>query len=114
MVKQCLHWKKVKCKSVAGEPVWIELPKIIAGESRGTLLSQILAMPKKSPLSFAEAINLVAEKQKEAFLAGRGGRGPGQYSWYYGSFVEWITSLGFHIELTGDEFEAYATTSVLT
>ena len=26
--------------------------------------------------------------------------------WFYENFIEWISSQGYHIELTGDEFEA--------
>lgn len=114
MVKHCLIWKQVKCKNIAGEPVWLPTPEIIAAQYRGTLVSQILSMQRQSGLSFEAAINLVAEKRMAAFTAGRMGHNPGEYSWYADNFVEWISSLGYHIELTGDEFEPYVLSAQLT
>ncbi len=114
MVKHCLVWKEVKCKNVKGNLVRIELPKLIANAYRGTLVSQILAMPRQAPLSFDAAVNLTFEKQMEAFTSGQVGKEPGQFSWYFGHFVEWISSLGYHIELSGDEFETCAATAILT
>jgi hypothetical protein len=107
MVKHCLIRKKVECKNVVGDPVRLSIPRIIAVQYRGTLVSRILAMPRKLPLPFDSAINMVAEKQKEAFSAGQMGSKFGQYCWYTDNFVEWISDLGYHIELTGDEFEPY-------
>jgi hypothetical protein len=61
-------------------------------------------MKKMTAITFEAAINLVSENQKEAFVIGNIGKEPGQYLWFSQNFIEFITSQGFHIELTGDEF----------
>lgn len=108
MVKHILIWKPVKCTNAFGEKVLVPLPESISIHYRGTLLTKILSMPPKQPISFSDAIHLVAEKQIEALKAGRGGPEHGHLSWYTNNFVEWISELGYHIELTGDEFESRA------
>jgi hypothetical protein len=35
------------------------------------------------------------------------GNKPEECHWYYQHFVEWISAQGYHIELTGDEFELW-------
>lgn len=50
---------------------------------------------------------MASQKSSEAFDAHRLGYEPGECNWYFKNFVEWISSLGYHIELTGDEFEPY-------
>lgn len=62
-------------------------------------------MAKKTPISFEAAINFVSDKQRDAFAAGQIGRNPGQYLWYQHNFIEFISDLGYHIEITGDEFD---------
>lgn len=66
-------------------------------------------MEPKKPITFAEAINLVGEKWLEEFWITR----TKNEEWYFKNFVNWISSLGFHIEITGDEFEMYITSSRL-
>lgn len=65
-------------------------------------------MPKKELITFDDAVRLLNAKQSECFNAGSFGDSPGQYGWYDLHFVSWISSLGYHIELTGDEFESYS------
>ena len=114
MVKHnLLKWKPVKCKSTKGNIVKVPLPEVIAIHYRGTLLSKILSMEKKKPISFEVAINLIAEEQNKAFATGQMGSNFGQYSWYPNNFVKFISNLGYHIELTGDEFETYMLTDKL-
>lgn len=62
-------------------------------------------MPKKNPISYEQAINLIADKKNEAFIHKDYGTKPGQYFWYSENFVAYISDLGFHIELSGDEIE---------
>jgi hypothetical protein len=50
---------------------------------------------------------MASGKHFEAFDAHRMGYQPGECNWYFKNFVEWVSSLGYHIELTGDEFELY-------
>jgi hypothetical protein len=99
-----LLWKDVECISTKGNPVLMPLPEIIDHSYRGTLLSKILLMQKKDPIPFAAAINLIAEKQKNVLNVGFAKAKPGHFSWYINNFVSYISSLGFHIEITGDEF----------
>ena len=68
----------------------------------GTLLSQIIAMPKKQPISFDDATRMLDQKLEECTEAST------QYDWHAINFVTWISSQGFHIELTGDEFEVWS------
>lgn len=58
-------------------------------------------MPRKNPISFDFAISLINDKCVLAVQA----RNASQYLWYYDNFVSHISDLGYHIELTGDEFE---------
>ncbi len=67
-------------------------------------------MQIKDSISFEDAFHMLQKKRFELFNAGRFGDMPGQYGWYHLNFVDWISSQGFHIELTGDEFELYGLT----
>ena len=100
-----VKWKSIKCKSRFGNDVCLGVPEIVDIRIRGTLLSRILSMPKKSPISFELAMLKLIEKRREKFDAGHFGDEPGRYGWYCHNFVDWISSQGLHIELTGDEFE---------
>lgn len=105
-----VKWKAIKCKNRLGNDVRLGVPEIVDVRNRGTLLSRVLSMPEKTPISFELAIMKLIEKQREKFDAGRFGDEPGRYGWYCLNFVDWISLQGFHIELTGDEFETYALT----
>jgi hypothetical protein len=107
MTKQFLYWKPIWDKNVRNEDYLSNVPDIIAMAYRGALLERILAMPKKEPISFESAALMASDKSSEAFDVHRMGYEPGGCNWYFNSFVEWISSLGYHIELTGDEFEPY-------
>lgn len=72
---------------------------------RGTLLTRILSMEKKTPISLEAAIILMVKHEHEARDAGRKGTESGHLVWYAYHFVEWLEGLDYHIELTGDEFE---------
>lgn len=63
-------------------------------------------MERKTAISLDAAIHLLVEYEQAARIAGRKGTDPGHLFWYAWHFVEWISELGFRIELTGDEFEA--------
>lgn len=71
-------------------------------------------MPRQKPISYEEAIAIFDQKKVEAFKAKDYGVKPGQYSWYSYHFVEYISDLGYHIELTGDEIESYPVSEVRT
>lgn len=63
-------------------------------------------MKKRTPISLEAAIHVLVENEQAARAAGRKGTDPGHLFWYAYHFVEWISELGYHIDLTGDEFEA--------
>lgn len=71
-------------------------------------------MPKRKPISYDDAINIFSDKMHEAFKAKDYGIRPGQCGWYPSNFVEYISDLGYHIELTGDEIEPLGTSEVRT
>jgi hypothetical protein len=109
MIKRPVFWKPVKTKNVyGGEFTNPYLPSLLAEDYKGTLLSAILAMPCKQPISFQEAANLASAAKHKAVVAKKFGYKPGECFWFYRNFVQWISDQGYHIELTGDEFEAYA------
>lgn len=74
---------------------------------KGMLLCKILEMPKKQRLSYENAINIFSDRMFEALKAKDYGVKPGQSGWYPSHFVEYISYLGFHIELSGDEIESF-------
>jgi hypothetical protein len=112
MNKQCVKWKSIQRTNTAGKKFDDEMPEIVDRRYRGRLISIILSMPKKKPISFELAIERLAEAQSDCFKARRIGHDFGQYHWYASHFVEWISELGYHIELSGDEFEPHATTKM--
>jgi hypothetical protein len=91
----------VVCTNVDGIDYHSEIPFYIDRIYSGTLLSSIFAMPMKKPIQFDDAVRMAAEK----FCRSKIGHNRGENLWYIENFVEWMSELGFHIELTGDEFE---------
>ncbi len=81
------------------------LPTVIYYETKATLIYQIVSMPKGNPISFEDAVRYVEKKWCESFDSKNFGYEPGGAGWYTKHFVDYISSLGFHIELSGDEFE---------
>lgn len=108
MLKQCVKWKPVRKTNTAGREYDSEIPIVIDNRYRGTLLTVMLQMPPKSAITFDQAITLVSLKMSEAFDLRQLGNEPGHYNWYLNNFTEWISNQGFHIEISGDEFESYA------
>ena len=107
MAKHLVNWKSVRTKDIYGQTfVNNEFPRLIVHSYRGTLLSEILAMPSKNPISFEEAVSRTHHAFNDAIDAKRIGNGTGECFWFYKNFVRWISDQGFHIEISGDEFEA--------
>lgn len=98
-------WKRIKGKSRDGTPIMCGTASLIDTHYKGKLLARILDMPIKNPITLDEAINIIRAKMMDAFNAGDIGMKPGQYCWYPDNFVSYISDLGYHIELTGDEIE---------
>lgn len=100
MAKQCLSWLPVNSKSIRNKDYQSSFPELVATYYRGTLFDRILGMQKKEVISFEDAIRLVERKSTEASYAGDAKKS----DWYYRNFIEYVSELGFHIELSGDEF----------
>jgi hypothetical protein len=100
-----LRWKDILCKSLKGDPIFLPIPQFVDHQSRGKLLSQIIAMQKQNPIDLVSAVQLISGECHKAYLAGKLDSEPGHYFWYTGHFIDYISGLGYHIELTGDEFE---------
>lgn len=107
MEKHLVIWKKVRCKTLNGSEVYLGVPECLEGRYRGTLLSEILAMPKQKKVSFEDAVRMLSDAHLEAFNEDRVGRKYGECHWLMQNFISWISEQGFHIELTGDEFLSY-------
>lgn len=107
MNRQILRWKEIKCPTDRGSTFSYPIPEIVDSYYRGCLLGKILEMPKRAPLTFEEAFLMLDSKHTECFDQRQYGSEPGQFGWYSKNFIEWISSEGYHIELTGDEFEAW-------
>ncbi len=78
---------------------------MIARAYRGRLIAEILAMPVRNPISFEQAIFQIDAKMEEAHQARNLGYKKGQYQWFVHNFVNVISDMGYHIELSGEEFE---------
>lgn len=105
--KHIVKWKAFKVKDQYGYPCDEQMPEIIAKRYQGSLLSKILSMQEQIPILFEDAIKLVCKEADKAFRAMKIGDSLGDYDWYINHFVEYIASLGFHIELTGEEFDLF-------
>lgn len=112
MEKHLVIWKKVRCKTLNGSEVYLGIPESVDFRYRGTLLTQILTMPKQKGVLFDDAIRMLADAHLEAFTEGRVGRTYGECHWLTKNFVSWIAEQGFHIELTGDEFLPYSSVQI--
>jgi len=100
------RWKEVKTNARDGSVILLDRARILDKIYQGNLLLNIVRMPDKKPLSFESALEILECKLAECFSAGNIGHKPGQYNWYLEHFIEYISDLGYHIELTGDEIES--------
>ena len=107
MPKHLLNWKTVRSKNIRGADIDSPLPGVLDMLYRGTLLSRILSMEKRSPISFERAVQLATEEWLLAYRSDH----RDQMNWVHKHFIEWISSKGYHIELTGDEFEPFLISS---
>lgn len=104
MPNQFLRWGQVSVKDVYGSDCASDWPAIIDLYYQGRLLGCILAMETKRRISMAEAIRLLNDKCLDEL-----NRKTKKEEWYLVNFVAWISSLGYQIEITGDEFSTTAT-----
>ncbi|MGE4132238.1 MAG: hypothetical protein AB7F86_11410 [Bdellovibrionales bacterium] len=107
-------WKSIERKNQNGDWVSSNWGTTIDCHYQGRLLVEILSMPTKLPISFERAVCILAEKKDDALRSGDLGTKPGQFYWYSANFVSYISDMGFHIELTGDEIESIGPSEVRT
>jgi hypothetical protein len=106
MTKHLVFWTAVPDKPFMGLPT-MPISREIDSNYRGTLISRILVMKTKTPISLEDAIALMQKHEDLARSAGQSGADRGQTFWFSFNFVEFISEQGYHIELTGDEFEIF-------
>ncbi len=112
MVKRVLKWRPVRLLAVDGfEYLEDELPGVIASFYKGELVDRILKMDRKKPISFYQAVNLASDGHYRASVDDRFGHNKGESGWHFSHFLDFISDQGFHIELTGDEFDSPASNS---
>jgi hypothetical protein len=80
------------------------LPHILDIHCNGQLAEKLLNMPQGIPISFADSLQILIDQQLDCVQNYKLGNSPGEYNWYSENFVEFISTLGYQIELTGDEF----------
>ena len=102
-----VKWIETPGKNVHGEDCSFPFPDLLDSASHWRLIEKIFNMKPQRPIKFEEAALLAYKEYQALSNLNRHGIGPGQAEWYAKNFVEWISSLGFHIELTGDEFEHF-------
>ncbi len=108
MTRHCLIWNHTIGKDIRGEDFADPLPDLIASAYRGRLAVEIINMPTRNPISFEQAISLIGSKMESASQIRNLGYKKGQYHWYIHNFVNVISDLGYHIVLSGEEFEITA------
>ena len=101
MKKHLLYWFPVVDQNIYGKPIASELPELVDIACGRTLLADAIRMPKKTAVTFEEAIRMLSAERMFAFY----GHDFEFLNWLDENFVKWISEQGFHIELTGDEFE---------
>lgn len=106
-----MRWKPFKAKNIRGSDCDCYFSELIDLSGKGSLISKILNMTPQQPIDLEQASRMAHEKYEEARKNGRFGYAPGECFWYLDHFVEWISCLGYHIELTGDEFEPFVMSS---
>lgn len=83
-----------------------ELPVCTHLASGWLLLQQIRQMPRKRPLTLQAAWRLMLQEvHRQIGLGNNEPEVPGHSNWIMANEVRWLSEQGFHVELTGDEFE---------
>ena len=73
--------------------------------SGNLLLHKIMAMPRKRPLSLQDACMKASIENRRLYQERVQDRVSADFLNCIDRWVDWISQQGFHIELTGDEFE---------
>ena len=101
MDKHWVKWKTLRTKNIYGEPIDMEFPYLIETCYSGSLISQILKMPKKKPIAFEQAVRIAERQYSDSDISTEHHKMVKCTEY----FIEFISEQGYHIELTGDEFE---------
>lgn len=104
MPKHVLIWKAVKSKTIRDTDCYIRIMDRVDRYYKGTLLTCILTMKKKQPISLESAVTLFSKEWINCVLSRRAE----ECEVLDRNFVNWVSEKGYHIELTGDEFEPVA------
>lgn len=82
------------------------LPVCGPNDSGWVLLQQIQAMPRKRPVSVQEGWRMmIQEVHRQVDLGNNEPDIQGHSNWLFANTVLWLSQQGYHVELTGDEFE---------
>lgn len=112
MMKRIYKWKPIRLLTIYGnEYVDDELPGIVANYYKGELVDKILTMDRKKPISLHQALNMASDAHIKAVHENRFGHKKGQSGWHFSHLIDFISEQGFHIELSGDEFDSPASNS---
>ena len=103
MAQHLLKWKTVRVPNVRNEDYDSRLPYALDFIYRGTLVTRVLSMEKKVAIGFKEAFLFFQSELLKSMSDPTRDR----TDWLYRNFIPWISGLGYHIELTGDEFEPF-------
>jgi len=101
MDKHWVKWKTLRTKNIYGEPIDMEFPYLIDICYEGSLISKILRMPKKTAIAFEHAVRLAERQYCNSDISTE----IEKMNWCTNNFIDFISEQGYHIELTGDEFE---------
>lgn len=75
-------------------------------QNSGTLLlHQVMTMPKKKPISMQDACMMASFENCRLYRFNTPERLDPRSLGFMNRWVQWISEQGYHIELTGDEFE---------
>lgn len=113
-MKQLVLWKPILCKNFKGIEVSVNVIGELDVRYCGTLLNRIIKMPQKKPITLKDGFHLLHQELDRTFDAKIFHDQPGGYQWYETHFVEWLSEIGYHIELTGDEFEPLVLSSKIS
>lgn len=94
-----IYWFPVKVRDVISGESFKAQPYGSSDPLR--LLTAIENMPRQKPIKLEDAIWLAATEAHRIFST-QGGTETGDFLL---NWLKWINSLGYHIELTGNEFE---------
>lgn len=99
-----VFWRRFKGVSFFGEPGDFPPPTIT--ETGMVLLERLRRMPRLRALSYQDAcFRVQQEVSRQARLGNNERSVVGHSNWIRENWPSWLTTQGFHVDLTGDEYE---------